>query len=94
MRLITSTGDEFKLEMCQTTPTLGDLSRQVSGYSFRSRPPIPTSLGLGVTVNPPNIIFWNVRAATLSYPAAADQKGVMLLSGYSPALMKHLVGRA
>ena len=34
----------------------------------------------GRPLNPPNIIFWNVRADTFGYPAAADQKGVMLLS--------------
>ena len=45
----------------------------------------------GQPLNPPNIIFWNVRADTLGYPAAADQKGVMLLSGYSPALMKFIL---
>ena len=45
----------------------------------------------GRPLNPPTIIFWNVRADTLGYPAAADQKGVMLLSGYSPALMKFIL---
>jgi len=45
----------------------------------------------GRPLNPPNIIFWNVRADTFGYPAAADQKGVMLLSGYSPALMKFVL---
>jgi hypothetical protein len=45
----------------------------------------------GQPLSPPNIIFWNVRADTLGYPAAADQKGVMLLSGYSPALMKFIM---
>ena len=45
----------------------------------------------GHPLNPPNIIFWNVRADTLGYPAAADQKGVMMLSGYSPALMKFIL---
>ena len=45
----------------------------------------------GRPLNPPNIIFWNVRADTFGYPAAADQKGVMLLSGYSPALMKFML---
>jgi hypothetical protein len=45
----------------------------------------------GRPLNPPNIIFWNVRADTVGYPAAADQKGVMLLSGYSPALMKFIL---
>lgn len=42
-------------------------------------------------LTPPNIIFWNVRSNTCGYPAAADQKGVMLLSGYSPALMKFIL---
>ena len=42
-------------------------------------------------LTPPKIIFWNVRADTCGYPAAADQKGVMLLSGYSPSLMKFIL---
>ena len=45
----------------------------------------------GRPLSAPNIIFWNVRANTYGYPAAADQKGVMLLSGYSPALMKFIL---
>ena len=45
----------------------------------------------GRPLSPPNIIFWNVRADTNGYPAAADQKGVILLSGYSPALMKFIL---
>jgi hypothetical protein len=45
----------------------------------------------GHPLQPPNIIFWNVRADTVGYPAAADQKGVMLLSGFSPSLMKFIL---
>ena len=45
----------------------------------------------GHPLEPPNIIFWNVRSDTAGYPAEADQKGVMLLSGYSPALMKFVL---
>ena len=45
----------------------------------------------GHPLQPPNIIFWNVRADTVGYPAPADQKGVMLLSGYSPSLMKFIL---
>jgi hypothetical protein len=44
----------------------------------------------GVPFDPPKIIFWNVRA-TEGFPAAADQEGVMLMSGYSPALMKFVL---
>lgn len=51
------------------------------------------NLGLevhGVPLQPPTIIFWNVRGS-VGYPAAADEEGVMLLSGYSPALMKFVL---
>ena len=51
------------------------------------------NLGLrlyGKALTPPNIIFWNVRAAE-GFPAAADQKGVMFLSGFSPSLMKFVL---
>ena len=42
----------------------------------------------GRPVDPPQIIFWNVRSNTVGYPAVADVEGVIMLSGYSPALMK------
>jgi hypothetical protein len=45
----------------------------------------------GHPLQPPNIIFWNVLADTVGYPAATDQKGVMLLSGFSPSLMKFIL---
>ena len=45
----------------------------------------------GQPLHPPNMIFWNVRADPLGYAAAADQKGVMMLFGYSPALMKFIL---
>jgi hypothetical protein len=77
------------------------------GYSFssRSRSSTPWStsfeeikrlfhdLGLevhGEPLQPPTIIFWNVRGS-VGYPAASDDEGVILLSGYSPALMKFLL---
>jgi len=45
----------------------------------------------GVPYTPPIIIFWNVRADTVGFPVTSDQKGVMMLSGYSPALMKFIL---
>lgn len=45
----------------------------------------------GKPLDAPRIIFWNVRSDSVGYPAAADQPGVMLLSGYSPALMKFVL---
>ena len=53
-----------------------------------------SDLGLelhGRPLDPPQIIFWNVRADTVGYPAAADDKGVMMLSGFSPALLKFVL---
>lgn len=45
----------------------------------------------GQALVPPNIIFWNVRADTVGFPAESDMKGVTMLSGYSPALMKFVL---
>ena len=36
----------------------------------------------------PQVIFWNVNAANATFHAAADQAGVALVSGYSPAVFK------
>lgn len=41
-------------------------------------------------IDPPQIIFWNVRANTPGFPAAANESGVTLMSGYSPALLKFI----
>jgi hypothetical protein len=52
-----------------------DLGVELSGHPFE----------------PPQLVFWNVRSNTVGYPAAADDRGVILLSGYSPALMKFVL---
>ena len=35
----------------------------------------------------PNIVFWNLRANSISFPAAADTPGVAMVSGFSSDLM-------
>jgi hypothetical protein len=45
----------------------------------------------GRPFDPPQIIFWNVRGDVVGYPASADSKGVVMLSGFSPALMKFVL---
>mmetsp|Transcript_61518 Transcript_61518/g.133323 ORF Transcript_61518/g.133323 Transcript_61518/m.133323 type:complete len:423 (-) Transcript_61518:56-1324(-) len=44
----------------------------------------------GAPLSPPTIVFWNVRGS-IGFPAASDQKGVVMLSGFSPALLKFVL---
>ena len=44
----------------------------------------------GTPFNAPNIIFWNVRATT-GFPAKSNDEGVVLMSGYSPSLLKFIL---
>jgi hypothetical protein len=44
----------------------------------------------GVPFEPPRIVVWNLRAEYKNFHAAADQEGVVMLSGWSPALFKVL----
>jgi len=44
----------------------------------------------GHEIKPPQIIFWNVREDMVGYPAGAEEEGVSMLSGYSPALLKFI----
>ena len=44
----------------------------------------------GVAFVPPRIIIWNLRAAYDDFHARADEEGVVMLSGWSPALFKVL----
>jgi len=36
----------------------------------------------------PQIIFWNLNGNTADFPTTGEDSNVMLLSGYSPALLK------
>ena len=44
----------------------------------------------GVPFQPPRIVIWNLRAAYDDFHACADEEGVVMLSGWSPALFKVL----
>lgn len=44
----------------------------------------------GVPFVPPRIVVWNLRAEYRDFHATADQEGVVMLSGWSPALFKVL----
>lgn len=36
----------------------------------------------------PTIVFWNLNGSTPDFPATADDSGIALVSGFSPAIMK------
>ena len=44
----------------------------------------------GVPFAPPRIVIWNLRAEYSDFHARADEEGVVMLSGWSPALFKVL----
>jgi len=44
----------------------------------------------GVPFVPPRIVIWNLRAAYSDFHARTDEEGVVMLSGWSPALFKVL----
>ena len=44
----------------------------------------------GIPFVPPRIVIWNLRAAYNDFHARADEEGVVMLSGWSPALFKVL----
>jgi len=44
----------------------------------------------GVPFVPPRIVIWNLRAAYSDFHARSDEEGVVMLSGWSPALFKVL----
>lgn len=45
----------------------------------------------GIPMNPPPIVFWNVRSGSVGFPTSSDQEGVVLMSGFSPSLMKFIL---
>ena len=40
----------------------------------------------GEEIDPPTIVFWNIRSGTIGHATQADTPGVVMLSGYSHAL--------
>jgi hypothetical protein len=39
----------------------------------------------------PQIVYWNLRADTKDFPVPSNERGVMLVSGFSPSILKDLV---
>ena len=53
--------------------------------------PLDTEIKKGfqdIGMEPPTIIFLNVRSGSVGYPTTADNAGTMLLSGWSPSVFK------
>lgn len=44
----------------------------------------------GHPVKPPTIVFWNLRANTVGYPAKATDKGVVMMQGFSPSMLRYI----
>lgn len=42
-------------------------------------------------VEMPHIVFWNLRGETKDFPVVFDERGVVLMSGYSPSLLTSLL---
>jgi len=42
----------------------------------------------GLPYDMPNIVYWNVQGATADYPAQADSEKVVMLSGFSPNILR------
>jgi hypothetical protein len=49
--------------------------------------------GEGNGYKPPRIVIWNISASCQDMHAKADEEGVVMLSGWSPALFKVLMAR-
>jgi hypothetical protein len=39
----------------------------------------------------PQIVFWNLRGETGDFPVTCDEKGVIMMSGYSPSLLNSII---
>lgn len=39
----------------------------------------------------PQIVFWNLRGDTKDFPVTCDERGVVMLSGYSPSLLEAII---
>jgi hypothetical protein len=39
----------------------------------------------------PDVVFWNLRGDTIDFPSPGDRKGIAMLSGFSPSLMKLII---
>ena len=42
-------------------------------------------------VEMPTIVFWRVNVASGSHPVKMNEKGAVLINGYSPITLKHLL---
>jgi hypothetical protein len=40
----------------------------------------------------PQVVFWNLNARNVQFPVRQDQRGVILVSGYSPTTLQYVLG--
>jgi hypothetical protein len=40
----------------------------------------------------PQVVFWNLNARNVQFPVRQDQRGVILVSGYSPSTLQYVLG--
>ncbi|AYV83474.1 MAG: hypothetical protein Hyperionvirus7_45 [Hyperionvirus sp.] len=53
------------------------------------------NVGIEISGKPykiPRIIYWNLRADTIGFPVQANTPNVEMISGFSPNLLKHILG--
>lgn len=69
---------DMQFDQCQTWDgtAMGMIKRKFAGAGYKV----------------PNIVFWNLSAAYPSSPVKTNDKGVALVSGFSPAVMASVLG--
>ncbi len=79
-------------EMPELLLCISDMQFDPSGYTgHETNFEAIKRLYEGAGYKMPKLVFWNVRGSGRAHPAKFDDKGVALISGYSPAILKFVM---
>jgi hypothetical protein len=81
-------------EMPTTVVILSDMQfdRCVSGYKSVTASKAISDMYESAGYVVPKVVFWNLNAANTTTPVESHQSGAVLVSGFSPSLMKSILG--
>ena len=76
---------DMEFDSCST---FGAYTRDVSATNFETMKRKYASAGYEM----PQLVFWNVESRHDNVPISKDERGVVLVSGCSPSIFKHIMG--
>lgn len=93
-RMILERGREAKLtqeDMPKRLVIISDMQFNQVDHKFSTNMDKINEMYLQAGYTRPNIVFWNVNSSSNEFPVTTDEKGTVMISGFSPSILEALI---